>query len=190
MANIFAIHSVGNSLATFLRNSYPPELRTDFACMFRLLSSGELDSIDDTDTTLSLFLHRITFNQYVRNSRRPNNAQQLITPLALDLHYLLTIWTNSALTEQTILTWAMRQIHLNSLLNASVLSPDAGWGANDVLQIAPAELTNEELMRIWDKLKPSYRLSIPYVIRVVRIDPEGTPDSLPVVNTDLLVKDH
>lgn len=190
MANIFAIHSVGNSLATFLRDSYPSDLRTDFACTFRLVSSGELDTIDDTDTTLSLFLHRITFNQYVRNSQRLNHAQQLITPLALDLHYLLTIWTNSALTEQTILAWAMRQIHLNSLLNAAVLSPDAGWDAHDVLQIAPAELTNEELMRVWDKLKPSYRLSIPYVIRVVRIDPEVTLDSLPVVTTDLIVEDR
>jgi hypothetical protein len=44
MANVFAIHSVGNSITTYLRNSYPRELAglTMPDCGFDLISSGEL----------------------------------------------------------------------------------------------------------------------------------------------------
>ena len=183
MANVFALHSVGNSLVTFLRNSYPAALQNRFDCTFRLLSSGELDTINDAETTLSLYLHRVTFNEHMRNHGRGNGAAASSTPLSLDLHFLLSIWTTSVLAEQTIMAWAMIQIHRHPALNASILSPDANWDAHDVIQVMPAELTNEELVRIWDRLKPSYRLSTPYVARIVRIDAEGEPDSLPVVNT-------
>ncbi|HPE04331.1 MAG TPA: Pvc16 family protein, partial [Thauera sp.] len=35
-----------------------------------------------------------------------------------------------------------------------------------------SELPTEDLMRIWDALSPSYRLSVSWVARLVRIDPE------------------
>jgi hypothetical protein len=184
MANVVAVHSVVNSLVTFLRNSYPDTLRNRFGGVFRLLSSGELESITDAETTLTLYLYRVTVNDHMRNSQRQSGAAATLLPLWLDLHFMLTVWTDNALAEHTLLTWAMRQIHMNPVLNAAVLSPDGGWDAHDVVQIAPAELTNEELMRVWDRLKPSYRLSMPYIARVVRIDPDATPDALPVVVTD------
>ena len=81
------------------------------------------------------------------------------------------------------MAWAMRQIYLHPALNASTLSPDAAWDAHDVVQIAPVELSNEELVRIWDRLKPTYRLSAPYVARVVRIAADESHDSLSVVTT-------
>ncbi|NJN81276.1 MAG: DUF4255 domain-containing protein [Caldilineaceae bacterium] len=183
MANLFAIHSVLNSLTTFLRNSYPDELRNRFDCSFRLLSSGELETITDAETTLSLYLHRVTLNEHMRNQQRTNGNLQGRTILSLDLHFLLSVWTTSVLAEHTLMSWAMRQIHLHPALNASTLSPDAAWDAHDIVQIAPAELSNEELVRIWDRLKPSYRLSTPYLARVVRIAPDDVDDALPVVST-------
>lgn len=191
MANVLAVHSVVNSLVTFLRNSYPDELRNRFGGTFRLLSSGELETITDAETTLSLYLHRITVDDHLRNSRRPVGAgfgggadSGATLPLWLDLHLLLTVWTDNALAEHTLMTWAMRQIHANPQLNAATLSPDAGWDPHDVVQLAPSELSNEELMRVWDRLKPSYRLSMPYVARVVRIDPDLGPVGMPVVVKD------
>jgi hypothetical protein len=190
MANVFAVHSVGNSLVTFLRNRYPDALRNRFGGTFRLLSSGEMEEIGDAETTLTLYLYRITHNEHVRNSQQPNRSAANLLPLWLDLHFMLSVWTDSALAEQSLLTWAMQQIHMHPVLNAAVLSPDAGWDAHDVIQLAPAELTNDELMRVWDRLTPSYRISAPYTARVVRIDPEFTPDALPVVTTDFAYGDR
>ena len=71
-----------------------------------------------------------------------------------------------------MLAWAIRQLHLFPILDASSLSPEAGWGANEVIQIIPAELPTEDMMRIWDALDPAYRLSVSYIARLVRLDPD------------------
>ena len=184
MANLFAIHSVGNSLVTFLRNNYPDQLRASYPCEFRLLSSGEVAAeTNDMPTTLSLMLFRVTVNDQLRNTGRTNDPYETRPPLALDLHYLLTVWASSAVAEHSILAWAMRQLQLKPLLDASTLSPEAGWEIGETVQVVPTDLTTEEIMRLWDALKPGYRLSVAYVARVVRIDGIASPESRPVVAT-------
>ena len=189
MANLQAIHSVGNSLRTYLDNSYQ-ELRrrepTPPPCDFQLLSSGELDKMDDPSTTLSLFLHQVTMNEHVRNAHQLNGITLNQVPLSVDLHYLMTVWADSAESEHFILAWAMRQLHLHPVLNSSYLSSEADWRPEEVIQIIPAELSNEDMMRIWDTLKPSYHLSLAYIARVVRIEGDEVEDVRPVVATRLL----
>ena len=184
MANLFAIHSVGNSIVTFLRNSYPAQLSRQFPCEFRLLSSGEVAAETvDMPTTLSLMLFRVTVNDQLRNTGRTGDPYDRHVPLALDLHYLLTVWASSAVAEHSILGWAMRQLQLRPMLDASTLSPEAAWDASETVQLVPTDLTTEEIMRLWDALKPGYRLSVAYVARVVRIDGDTVADSQPVVAT-------
>ncbi len=184
MANVFAIHSVGDSIMTFLQNTYPASLggRTMPGCAFELLSSGELAGDTSDSTRITLYLYRVTVNEHSRQTHRPRAPNDAQVPLGLDLHYLLTAWAGNALDEQVIIAWAMRQLHQFPVLDASSLSPDAGWSADEVVQIIPAELSTEDVMRIWDALDPAYRLSVSYVARLVRLDPDS-PEAggLPVV---------
>lgn len=183
MANLFAIHSVGSSLITYLDHAYEP-FRNERPCMFRLLSSGELAELDQPeDTMLSLFLHRVTVNEHLRNASQLSGVNYRNTPLALDLHYLMTVWSEVAATEHFILAWAMRELHQHQLLDTSSLSQDAQWSADEVVQLIPADLSNEDIMRIWDSLKPNYRLSVAYVARVIRLTPDEVEDARPVVAT-------
>lgn len=183
MANVSRIHAVGNSLATFLRNTYPSELREEFSCAFDVVSSGELLDPDQDDTRLTFFLHRVTTNEHLRHANRVAGRTQVLAPLTLDLHYLMTVWANNALAEQVILAWAMRQLHTHPLLDASSLRPEGGWEQGDVINILPGEMSNEDMMRIWDALIPPYRLSVAYVARAVRIDVDEMADAPPVVAT-------
>jgi hypothetical protein len=185
MANLLAVHSVGSSLITYLRNSYPEALRTRHPCEFRLLSSGELTGTDDFGTLLSLYLYRVTHSEHLRTVPRRNDALDAPLPLSLDLHYLLTVWADSAVAEHTILGWAMRQLHDRPILDVASLSVEAEWTAADFIHVIPAELSNEDVMRIWDALDPAYRLSVSYVVRTVRIDPDQVPTGRPVVATRL-----
>ena len=187
MANVFAIHSVGNSITTYLRNSYPRELAglTMPDCGFDLISSGELAGEPDDATRITLYLYRITVNEHSRQMHGTTGAVSRPTPLGLDLHFLLSAWAGNARDEQTMLAWAIRQLHMFPILDASSLSPEAGWGANEVIQIIPAELSNEDVMRIWDALDPPYRLSVSYIARLVRLDPDTPQAGRPVVATRL-----
>lgn len=185
MANVFAPHAVGASLASYLGNAYPDALRARFPASFRLMSANEINQAEDLGTTVALFLYRVTLNEHLRNVRPANVRQTENAPLALDLHYLVSIWADSALAEHTLMAWTMQALYLRPVLSASSLSPEAGWDAADAVQIVPAELSTEDLMRIWDALTPPYRLSVSYIARMVRIDAERVPDGLPVVASRL-----
>jgi hypothetical protein len=182
MANVFAIHSVGNSIVTYLRNSYPEEIagRAMPACAFEVLSCGQLAAEnDEAATRITLLLYRATVNEHSRQ-RRPSQAGGA-APLTLDLHYLLTAWAAIPSDEQITFAWAMRQLHEHPVLDASALSPEAGWSRDEAVQIVPHEIALDDVLRIWDALDPSYRLSSSYVARLVTLDPDEPADFRPVV---------
>jgi hypothetical protein len=150
MANVFAVHSVGNSLMTYL--------------------TGELAEGTDPRNTLTLLLFRVTQNEHLRGRTIASDPPRANPPLSIDLHYLLTAWADNALFEHTVLTWAMREIQMHPVLDSSSLSPEADWGSADMVQLIPAELSAEELFRLWELLEPKYHLSVSYIARVIRVD--------------------
>jgi len=184
MANYSAIYSVGNSIATYLQNAYPADLSSKFACQFRLVSSTEIATEEQTelDKTVSIFLHRVTINENFRAAQRLTDTPLKQPAIFLDLHYLLTYWGTSAQAEQTILGWTLQQLQSAPILDRSVLSSDGDWDPTESIQLVLADLSLEDILRIWDALGPKYRLSIAYVARVVRIDRTVIPAG-PVVAT-------
>lgn len=183
MANIHSFHSVGDSIIKYLRNLYPVSDENMPTCQFQLLSSGDLKVDMGDDTVLTIYIYRVTYNEFLRNSVVPKLSGKSIRPLSLDLHFMVTIWTDSAVAEHTICAWVMQQLHEHPILDVSSLTPDGGWETGDVVQIVPEELSNEDLMRIWDALAPDYRLSVSYTARSIRIDPEEVAGIPPVVAT-------
>jgi hypothetical protein len=181
MANYNAIHSVGNSLRLFLQNTYPDALNAEHSIGFRLLSSGEMAGDSAPADCLSLYLYRVTVNEHLRNTPYRNDPADARPPLSLDLHYLLSVWTGDAMGEHRVLAWAMRQLYAHPLLDVASLSPEAGWLPSDVVQLIPAELSTEDMMRVWDAFDHSYRLSVSYIARLVRIDAPNEEPARPVV---------
>ena len=191
MANIKSVHSVCNSIIQYLHNAYDaypvpggePEttMQDEYPCTFRVLSSGELETEADFSTSLTLYLYRVTMNEHLRSQPAVKGVGARPLPLSLDLHFLISIWADSAAAEHSICAWVMSQLHQHPIMDVSSLTEEGGWRKDDVVQIIPAELSNEDLMRIWDALAPAYRLSLSYIARVVRIDPDESKIGLPVV---------
>jgi hypothetical protein len=189
MATVSAVHDVASAIVATLRSSYGALTEKPVEdCSFKVAGSGELSKaqpefLAQSKTTLSLFLYRITLNEHVRQAAHLPSRTLAQSPLSIDLHFLLTAWAASALEEQTILTWAMQQIHARPLLAMESLAAE-GWQAEETVQVLPTDLAMEDLMRLWDGLEPSYRLSVAYVARVVRVDPaDPTEAPRPVLAT-------
>lgn len=122
---------------------------------------------------VSLFLYRVYVSANQRATRvRDTNGRMLRPPLPLELHFFLTIWADSASMQHRILGWTMRVLDDYPVLAASLLNASVPpvFGMDEAVEIIPGQLTNEEMMRIWDDLHTDYQLSIPYVARVVRIE--------------------
>jgi hypothetical protein len=182
-----AVFAVGDALAKFLNNNFD-STTVGFQCKFKLVSSAEIANEDNAklDKTVSLYLHRITTDENFRNVTQLKDQPGDRPVLYLDLHYLMSFWDNSAEgaeAEQKILTWAMLQLQSNPLVDTSILSLSSaapGWDKNYTLQLLPADLSLQDVLDIWNALGPSYRLTVGYIVRVVRVDRAVTPD-MPVV---------
>jgi len=199
MANVLAIRSVASSRAEWLTNPYAtatiPGGRP--AASFVAVSSGQM-AADDADedpageqNRVTIYIYRVGVNPHLRTSGRTLRPDMDPPPLSLNLHLLFSVWSESASDEHTLLAWVMRSLHEHPVLDASSLGFDARWGADEVVQLIPEELSTEDMMRIWDSLTPSYRISLSYIARVVRIDPDGPePDHAPVVATRFRMGDE
>ena len=185
LADYTAIYAVGNSLAQFLGNSFPQALKTQYPSVkFQLVSSSQVAEEDSTslDQLVTIFLHRITYDENFRTATRIPDEPNKKPVLFLNLHYLITYWGTDPQAEQTILGWTMMQLQTTPILDNSILTPSNIWDATESIQLVPADLSLEDILRIWDALGPKYRLSVSYIARVVRIDMSTVPGP-PVVAT-------
>lgn len=128
---------------------------------------------------LSIFLYRVDFNKAMRAAWSAIGTEDGRGHLALDLHFLLTPWADNAEYEHLIIGRAMQAIEYTPILSgplyyAPTLPPaDADEprpSATEAIQLVLEEISTEALMRIFDSLPTDYRLSVPYIARVVRLD--------------------
>lgn len=131
-------------------------------------------SAEGTEATtvpaLTLLLYRIDFNKSLRAAWSAVGHQDGESHLPLDLHFLLTAWGASAEDEYRIIGRAMQCLENTPILTGPLLDPMIPWRGKEAVQICLEDLSNEDVMRIFDSLPVDYRLSIPYVARVVVID--------------------
>jgi len=192
MANHLAIGSFCQSLSDYLSQRYatytpPAGVPALPSANFLVMSSSKFSSNEAiTNRTITLFLHRVTIDNHLRNTR----TRSPIGPLGIDLHIMLTVWADDADDEHVLLAWAMRELHRHAFLDRSSLSAEAQWAPDEQINIAPADLPPDELTRIWEAAQRGYRLSYPFIARVIRIDVDHSPDGAPVVAKRLSFTDH
>jgi hypothetical protein len=123
---------------------------------------------------LTVFLCRVDFNKATRAAWSARGHLDGRAHLPLDLHVLLTPWAVNALDECRVLGRAMQCLEETPILSGPILHPGGDWDPVDSLQIVLEEVSTEAVMRTFDSLPLDYRLSVPYVMRVLRIDGRET----------------
>lgn len=187
MADVRAIYAVGSSLVAWLNRAYdrfewPGPGAEKPSCSFQLASSYDLTGTPKLTPGVILFLYRVQLSQHARTLPPRSNTGRSALPL--DLHYLLFPWVENAQHEALLLAFTMRALESHPVFGPGDLA-DGGFSESEGVQVTLGELSNEDLMRIWDALEPAYRLSVPYVARVVQLDLEPDVEARPVVVRDL-----
>jgi len=186
MAGFAAIAATGRSIERCLSTCFG-ELQPVDGSLTKvvLTTTGDLDTegVDSpiAPLALSIFLYRVDFNKTMRAAWSGVGTYDGRGRLPLDLHYLLTAWADNAEYEHLILGRAMQCLETTPVLSGPLLLSSGGWAANESVQLALEDIPTEALMRTFDSLPVKYRLSVPYVARVVRIDGLVTRPEVPVV---------
>ena len=209
MSNALAISGVSAVLQFYLGNMYA-NLSAQFGGTIGLsaqapdLVQARFSSPTATENQVNLFLHQVTYNAAWRNVQLPSldaDGKTLLTspPLALDLHYLLTVYGTADWQAEGLLGYALMMFHQNPIISRSDISyalnnlastnnlsaPLASCGLADqveMIKITPATLGREEMAWLWTALKADYRPTFPFQVSVVLMQPQrNTTLALPVL---------
>jgi hypothetical protein len=119
---------------------------------------------------VSIYLYRIDYNKTMRAAWSGVGHRDGRSHLPLDLHFLVTAWADNSEYEQALLGRTLQIFETRPILTGPLLYVTGEWAAADAVQIAMEEVSTEAVLRTWESLPNKYRLSVPYVARIVRID--------------------
>jgi Pvc16 N-terminal domain len=133
---------------------------------------------NESTNQVNLFLYQTTTNTGWSNSDPPTaRAGDTARPLlALDLHYLLTVYGkgNDEVAAHRLLGRAMRVLHDHPVLGrqevASALNGDELGDQIERIRITPEPLTVDEMSKLWSSFQKEYRMSTAYQASVVLIE--------------------
>ena len=173
MAGYSAIAAAAKSIERLLTQRFAVDLPVPSATTRAVLVRTDDFNLNDqsviTPPVLTLFLVKVEVNRVMRPGWSAVAATTEQTHLPLDLHFLLTPWAANAEYEHRILGSAMRCLDETPILSGPLLdtshTPD--WGVDEALQVTPDD---DVAMDIWDTLDADFRLSVPYLVRTLRID--------------------
>jgi len=176
MANALAISAV----TATLRNLVTQAVHADSALSGAEITVAPVNKAPKNDNTnqVNLFLYQASPNAALRNmdppqAREGDTAQP---PLALDLHYLLTVYGGGS--DETLahrmLGRAMRVLHDHPVLGrqeiASALPGNDLGDQVERIRISLAPLNLDEMSKLWSSFQKEYRTSTAYTVSVVLID--------------------
>lgn len=150
-------------------------------------------ALEETGNRVNLFLYQTTVNTGWSNLDMPGRVKSGETgqpPLALNLHYLVTAYTqddnDSLVTSHRLLGHAMSILHDHTVLDWDEIGaalPTAEVGEQmERVRLTPQPLSVDEMSKLWTTFQAHYRPSAAYQASVVLIEstrPVSTP--LPVL---------
>ena len=135
----------------------------------------------DSSRRLSLWLYHVSEDEHVKNvpSVRLADGSSRMTPLALDLYYLLTPFAASGEADHLLLGKAMQTFHDTATTHVVDLT---AMDVNEELRITLYRRSLDEISQVWQALREPYRLSVCYQVKVTHLDSRRVDGSAPVVN--------
>jgi hypothetical protein len=185
MANFKCIAAAGKSIERVLNACFAAEQPVQGKqAKAVLVRSDDFQRLADAvlpTTGVSIFLYRADLNKVMRAAWSGVGSIDGQAHLPIDLHYLITAWAENAEYEQQVLGRTMQCLEELPSLSGPILYPSADWAPNEAVHLVVEDVPMDSLMRTFDSLDADFRLSIPYLARVVRLD--GAPQPVPTVAT-------
>jgi len=218
MSNALAIAGVTAVLQYYFNNLYAtPDVANNFPSTVAVsclapdqVQNKIVGGTTDTENQVNLFMHQVTHNASWRNmdyaSMSADGTQRLTSPpLALNLHYLLTVYGSDFWHAEALLGYALMMLHeapvltradirdaitvlttmpypypsnkLSGYLNLSGIADQI-----EMIKITPESMSREEMAWLWTALKADYRPTFPFQVSVVLMQPsQATSYALPVL---------
>lgn len=207
MSNALAIASVTRILKDLLNDAMVNSNVIPGVTITALPPDRALAGVAGDTVSLNLYLHRITPNAALTNSDLPTRDARgglVRNPrLALDLHYLLSAYTNVELKGEILLGYAMEMFHETPVLARNLVRAALKNGLNgtplpepfddidparladqiELIRITPQTLSLDDMSKLWAAFQSNYRTTVAYLVSLVLIERDMKPrNPLPVLS--------
>jgi Pvc16 N-terminal domain len=179
MAGYRALAAVGRSVVTLLQTRFTEQIPTGRRPAAVLAGTTDFDLVNSSPSAVirypavSVYCYRLSVDRETRPGWSAVASQDGIPRLPLRMHLLLSAWDQFAESELEWLGLSARILETESILTGPLLDPTGDWEPGDMVQVVPDDLALDSMSEAFQALTTDYRLCLPYVARVIRID--GTP---------------
>jgi hypothetical protein len=179
MAGYQALAAVGRSLVTLLNTRFAEEIPAGRRPEAVLAGTTDFDLVNSSPSAVirypavSVYCYRLSVDRETRPGWSAVASQDGIPRLPLRMHLLLSAWDQFAESELEWLGLAARVLETESILTGPLLDPTGQWEPGDMVQVVPDDVALDSMSEAFQALTTDYRLCLPYLARVVRID--GAP---------------
>lgn len=178
MAGYRALAAVGRSVRDLLNRRIEEELPAPQRPVAVLAGTNDFEQVGSSPVAviqlpaISLYCYRVTVDRETRPGWSSVSSVDGIPRIPLRLHFLVAAWATVVESELEYLGLAARILESESILTGPLLHPSGRWGAGDQIQVVADDLGQDSMSEAFQALTTEYRLSLPYVARVICI--EGT----------------
>jgi len=177
MAGYRALAAAGRSIVALLNRRFEEELQPPARRPSAVLAgTADFDRVNSAADAViqfpavSVYCYRICVDRETRPGYSAMASVDGIPRIPLRMHLLIAAWDQFVEAELEWLGLTVRVLESESILTGPLLHPSGDWGPGDSMQIVPDELALDSLSEAFQALTTDYRLSLPYVARVIRID--------------------
>ncbi len=186
VASYLSIHGAMAALEDQLKRRFPPELSgAPVNGRVQLIGSEDFRR-PRASPQISVYLHRVEIDD--ANGKRwrvppPGDLTGAVPELPVELHFLLVSWAPSAIHEAELHAWGFSELAAGPRLTFAELSPyDPHWREDETAHVQSAEMSTEDLFKIWDALPGKYTLSSAWHLRGVRVALPATSPARPALS--------
>ena len=189
MAGPGAVAAVGRSVVALLNRrfteDFPPPQRRPSAV---LIGTSDFDQANAAGANIqfpavTVYCYRVTVDAETRASASARTAIDGIPRIPLCIHFLVTAWDDSADFELQWLGKAIQILERDASLGGSMLHAVGQFAPDETVNLVADDIDLRTMSEAFTALTTDFRLSMPYLARVVRIEcpPEPTPEPVSTV---------
>lgn len=176
MAGYRALAAVGRSLVNLLNRRFAEEIPVGPRPRAVLAGTADFDQVNSNPMPviqmpgLSVYCYRISVDRETRPGWSAVASRTGVPCIPLRMHLMISAWDTVVESELEWLGLAAKVIESEAILTGPLLHPSGDWGPDDAIQVVPDELALDSMSEAFQALTTDYRLSLPYVARVICID--------------------
>lgn len=177
MAGYGGLAGAGVSIVGLLNRRFAgdPDAATASLTAF-LASSNELKTMINglgqliARPAVSVYCYKVSVDRDTRPGWSAVATGDGIPRLPLKMHLLIAAWGNNAEEELRWLGLSAQILESEGVLAGPMLDAQGDWRPDEIVTVVPDELALDTVSEAFQALSTDYRLSLPYIARVVVLE--------------------